>query len=84
MLDHIDDEIKKIFFEVFPDLSESKFDWKKKQNDYNDWDSFSQLSLITMVESKFSISITDDESVTIRSAEDMQKIVNRHKQKSDS
>ena len=84
MLDHIDDEIKKIFFEVFPDLSESKFDWKKKQNDYNDWDSFSQLSLITMVESKFGISITDDESVTIRSAEDMQKIVNRHKQKSDS
>ena len=84
MLDHIDDEIKKIFFEVFPDLSESKFDWKKKQNDYNDWDSFSQLSLITMVESKFDISITDDESVTIRSAEDMQKIVNRHKRKSDS
>ena len=84
MLDHIDDEIKKIFFEVFPDLSESKFDWKKKQNDYNDWDSFSQLSLITMVESKFGISITDDESVTIRSAEDMQKIVNRHKRKSDS
>ena len=84
MLDHIDDEIKKIFFEVFPDLSESNFDWKKKQNDYNDWDSFSQLSLITMVESKFSISITDDESITIRSAEDMQKTVNRHKRKSDS
>ena len=84
MLDHIDDEIKKIFFEVFPGLNESDFDWKKKQNDYNDWDSFSQLSLITMVESKFSISITDDESVTIRSAEDMQKIVNRHKRKSDS
>ena len=84
MLDHIDDEIKKIFFEVFPGLSESDFDWGKKQNDYNDWDSFSQLSLITMVESKFSISITDDESVTIRSAEDMQKIVNRHKRKSDS
>ena len=84
MLDHIDDEIKKIFFEVFPDLSESNFDWKKKQNDYNDWDSFSQLSLIMMVESKFSISITDDESITIRSAEDMQKTVNRHKRKSDS
>ena len=84
MLDRIDDEIKKIFFEVFPGLSESDFDWGKKQNDYNDWDSFSQLSLITMVESKFGISITDDESVTIRSAEDMQKIVNRHKQKSDS
>ncbi|SVD13252.1 uncharacterized protein METZ01_LOCUS366106, partial [marine metagenome] len=40
MLDHIDDEIKKIFFEVFPGLSETNFDWKKKQNDYQDWDSF--------------------------------------------
>ena len=84
MLDHIDDEIKKIFFEVFPNLNESNFDWKKKQNDYNDWDSFSQLSLITMVESKFDISITDDESVSIRSAEDIQKLVNRHKRKSTS
>ena len=84
MPNNIDIEIKKIFFHVFPDLTESNFDWKKKQNDYNDWDSFSQLSLITMVESKFSISITDDESVTIRSAEDIQKIVNRHKRKSDS
>ena len=72
MLDDIDIdiEIKKIFFQVFPDLTESNFDWKKKQNDYQDWDSFSQLNLITMVEAKFHISISDDESVSIQSAED--------------
>ena len=72
MLDDIDIdiEIKKIFFHVFPDLTESNFDWKKKQNDYQDWDSFSQLNLITMVEAKFHISISDDESVNIQSAED--------------
>ena len=72
MLDDIDIdiEIKKIFFHVFPDLTESNFDWKKKQNDYQDWDSFSQLNLITMIEAKFHISISDDETVNIQSAED--------------
>ena len=72
MLDDIDIdiEIKKIFFQVFPGLTESNFDWKKKQNDYQDWDSFSQLNLITMIEAKFHISISDDESVNIQSAED--------------
>ena len=27
-------EIKKIFLQVFPDLEESEFNWKKKQNEY--------------------------------------------------
>lgn len=79
MLDHIDDEIKKIFFEVFPGLSESDFDWKKKQNDYQDWDSFSQLNLITLIETKFHISISDDELVNIQSAEDALNLVKRSK-----
>ena len=79
MLDHIDDEIKKIFFEVFPGLSETNFDWKKKQNDYQDWDSFSQLNLITLIETKFHISISDDELVNIQSAEDALNLVKRSK-----
>ena len=72
MLDDIDIdiEIKKILFQVFPGLTESNFDWKKKQNHYQYWDSFSQLNLITMIEAKFHISISDDESVNIQSAED--------------
>ena len=65
----IEIEIKKTFFQVFPDLEESEFDWKKKQNDYENWDSFSQLNLITMLEEKFSISISDMDSISIRSAE---------------
>ena len=79
MPNNIDIEIKKIFFHVFPDLTESNFDWKKKQNDYQDWDSFSQLNLITMIEAKFHISISDDESVNIQSAEDALNLVKRSK-----
>ncbi|SVB28532.1 uncharacterized protein METZ01_LOCUS181386 [marine metagenome] len=79
MPNNIDIEIKKIFFHVFPDLTESNFDWKKKQNDYQDWDSFSQLNLITLIETKFHISISDDELVNIQSAEDALNLVKRSK-----
>ena len=79
MPNNIDIEIKKIFFQVFPGLTESNFDWKKKQNDYQDWDSFSQLNLITLIEAKFHISISDDELVNIQSAEDALNLVKRSK-----
>jgi acyl carrier protein len=72
-------EIKEVFFQIFPDLNESNFDWKKKQNDYEDWDSFSQLNLITMLEEKFSISISDMDSISIRSAEDALNFVKNRK-----
>ena len=42
MLDHIDDEIKKIFFEVFPGLSETNFDWKKLKSEYELEDSLNR------------------------------------------
>ena len=78
-MSEIETEIKKIFFEIFPELNESNFDWKKSQRDYDDWDSFSQLNLLTLVESKFNIAISDNESISIQSAEDLLNIVKRHK-----
>ena len=52
-MNNVDVEIKKIFLQVFPDLEESEFNWKKKQNDYENWDSFSHLNVITLIEEKF-------------------------------
>ena len=78
-MSEIETEIKKIFFEIFPELNESNFDWKKSQRDYDDWDSFSQLNLLTLVESKFNIAISDNESNSIQSAEDLLNLVKRHK-----
>ena len=78
-MSEIETEIKKIFFEIFPELNESNFDWKKSQRDYDDWDSFSQLNLLTLVESKFNIAISDNESISIQSAEDLLNVVKRHK-----
>jgi acyl carrier protein len=72
-------EIKEIFFQIFPDSNESNFDWKKKQNEYENWDSFVQLNLITMLEEKFDISISDDDSINIQSAEDALNFVMSNK-----
>ena len=79
MSSNLNIEIKEVFLQIFPDLNESDFDWKKNQNDYANWDSFSQLNLITMLEEKFSISISDMDSISIRSAEDALNFVKNKK-----
>tara|TARA_B100000029_G_scaffold515962_1_gene625807 strand:+ start:763 stop:1026 length:264 start_codon:yes stop_codon:yes gene_type:complete len=75
----IDDEIKKIFLEVFPDMKERDFNWKKKQKDFEDWDSFSHLNLITMLEDVFKIEVSDNDAITLQSAEDIRNFIERNK-----
>ena len=74
-----DIEIKKIFLQVFPDLEESEFNWKKKQNEYENWDSFSHLNLITLIEEKFNISISDDDVIKLKSAEMILNFIEKNK-----
>ena len=70
--------IKNIFFEVFSNLDKNDFSWEKEQKDYENWDSFAQLNLITFTEAKFDISLTLEESIEIKSANDLLKTVERH------
>lgn len=74
----VENIIKNIFFEVFPNLSEKEFSWDKEQKDYENWDSFAQLNLITFVESKFDITLSLDESIDIKSARELLKCVHSH------
>ena len=78
LLDSAENNIKKIFFQVFPDLDESQFNWTKKQNEYENWDSFSHLHLITMIEENFKITITDDDAINLHSAKDLLDFVERN------
>ena len=71
-------DVKNIFFEVFPKLSENEFEWEKEQKDYENWDSFAQLNIITFAESKFDISFSLDESIEIKSANDLLNCINFH------
>ena len=71
-------DVKSIFFEVFPKLSENEFAWEKEQKDYDSWDSFAQLNMITFAESKFDVSFSLDESIEIKSANDLLKCIKSH------
>ena len=71
-------DVKNIFFEVVPKLSENEFEWEKEQKDYENWDSFAQLNIITFAESKFDISFSLDESIEIKSANDLLNCINFH------
>ena len=72
---NLDDNVKNIFFETFPLLAESDFDWEKTQKNYDDWDSFAQLNLITLTEAKFEINFSDDEITSINSAKTLLAIL---------
>lgn len=74
----IKDEIKKIFFEVFQNMNEQDFSWEKQQKDFESWDSFAQLNLITLSEAKFDISFSLDESIEIKSANELFECVKSH------
>ena len=73
--EELKNEIKNIFFDVFPNLDETNFSWEKEQKDYENWDSFTQLNLITLTEAKFEITFSLDESIDIKSANDLLKSV---------
>ena len=77
-LDGVDVEIKKIFFDLFPGLTDNDFDWEKQQTDYEDWDSFAQMQLITSAESTFNIQIDIDDVISITSAQDLLNYIKSH------
>ena len=76
--DEIEKMVKEIFFEVFPTLAESNFGWEKEQKDYDNWDSFAQLNLITFAEAKFGIEFSLEESIEIKSASELVERINSH------
>ena len=74
----LDDDVKKIFLDTFPTLSESDFQWSKTQKDYENWDYFAQLNIITLAEAKFEITFSDDEIDSISSAKNLLDCIKSH------
>jgi len=68
---NLEDDIKAIFLDTFPDMKENEFDLDKKQEEYENWDSFAHLNLITMAESKFGINLSIDDATSIISARNL-------------
>ena len=74
----IKDEVKKFFFTVFQNMNEQEFSWEKQQKDFENWDSFAQLNLITLAEAKFDISFSLDEATEIKSANELFESIKSH------
>ena len=75
---NLEDDIKAIFLDTFPDMKEDEFDLDKKQEEYENWDSFAHLNLITMAESKFGINLSIDDAISIISARNLLDRIKSH------
>jgi len=72
----VDEQLKAIFLDVFQaELSDSTFDWEKQQNDYENWDSFGHLRIVSEIEEKFGIKLDIDDVIYITSALGFLKII---------
>ena len=75
---NLEDDIKALFLDTFPDMKEDEFDLDKKQEEYENWDSFAHLNLITMAESKFGINLSIDDATSIISARNLLDRIKSH------
>ena len=75
---NLEDDIKAIFLDTFPDMKEDEFDLDKKQEEYENWDSFAHLNLITIAESKFGINLSIDDATSIISARNLLDRIKSH------
>ena len=51
------------------------FDWEKQQNDYENWDSFGHLRIVSEIEEKFGIKLDIDDIIYITTASGFLKII---------
>ena len=75
---NLENDIKAIFLDTFPNMKEDEFDLDKKQEEYENWDSFAHLNLITMAESKFGINLSIDDATSIISARNLLDRIKSH------
>lgn len=79
--ENIAGSIRKIFEEVFPELKNKEFDFEKKQEQFESWDSFSHMEIISAVEQHFKINLETEEVVSIDSPRKLVEIIEKKIQK---
>lgn len=71
------ERLKSIFLRVFEGLKEEDYVEDKKQAEYENWDSFAHMQLISEVESQFGVSLNVDEVTSIESARDILEVLKK-------
>ena len=77
MEDTINEKIKNIFLNIFPDENDESFTMEKKQSEFEDWDSFAHLQLVSAVEKEFGIRFDIDEVMNFTSPIDFVKYIDK-------
>jgi len=76
----IEDTVKKVFLKIFKvELKKSSFDFKKTQDSFQNWDSFSHMELVAEIENEFGVNLEMDEIVSIRSPQDFVNLIKNKK-----
>ena len=75
IIENVEEQTKAIFLNVFPEINKPSFDWNKEQNDYENWDSFAHLRIVTEIEEKFDIKLEMEDFIYIRNASGFLKII---------
>ncbi len=78
-MNEVEQKIKEIFLNIFPELSFENYDPKKNQEEYQDWDSFSHMELVSGIENDLGVSLEMDEIVEVKNAQDFVDLVNKKK-----
>jgi acyl carrier protein len=71
------EKVKKVFLEVFSDLGENDFDFSKKQDSFENWDSLAHMQLVNGIEAAFGIQLAMEEIVEIQSPEAFAELVGK-------
>jgi len=71
-----EEKIKEIFVKIFPEIS-TDFDLNRDQSDYENWDSFTHVNLVSEIEDQFSIELETDEIISISSAKSVLELINK-------
>jgi acyl carrier protein len=72
------EEIRNIFLRTF-DMKPEDFSFEKKQSEYERWDSFANMQLISEIENKLNVTFEVEEVIGIESAADIVKLVKKKK-----
>ena len=71
-----EDKIKEIFIKIFPEIVDD-FDLNREQADYENWDSFTHVNLVSEIEDQFNVELETDEIISISSATSVLELIKK-------
>lgn len=71
------EKIEKIFLSTFPGMSEKEFSLDKKQAEFENWDSFAHMELVSKIEQELGVTLDFEEIAEIDSPRKFVEVVQK-------